>query len=179
MNIINSLFSLKLISKLLLKFAVILYCLYYTYGSVIFLTGLFFGTLLFYLYNKKNRLDIFYINLNLFNKYLVYLFLFIIILYFINYYLYPINDLFLNTIYLDGNDSNNSKEFTINNVRFDISKIIQDGFATIGGAAVFKAGIDASASIFKTSALPPTIKLAFVGLGGAGSFFIFKGSQAI
>ena len=113
------LFSLNFLSNILLKFSIILYFSYYSYGKVIFFFGLIFGTLLFYLYNKKNRLDIFYSNLNLFNKYLVYLFLFIIILYFIDYCLYPITDLFLNTIYLDGNDSNSPKEFTIKDVRLD------------------------------------------------------------
>ena len=176
MNSIIFLFSLNLLNNMLLKLSVIIYFTNYSYGPVIFLSGLFFGIPLYYLYNKKNRLNIFYININLFNKYFVYLFLFIIMLYFIDYYLYPINDIFLNRIYLDGNDP---KEFTVNNIKFDISKIIKDGFATIGGAAVFKAGIDASAGVLKTTALPPTLKLAFIGVGGAGSYFIFRGSQSV
>ena len=91
----------------------------------------------------------------------------------INYFYYIKNAIF-KTILLD------DKTFTISDLKLSM-KDVWDGVNYIGGAAVFSKGIQAGTSILKSSTIsaPPSVKLGFVIVGGATSFFTFKISNKI
>jgi hypothetical protein len=157
----------------------ILILMFYLNNSDVYLLlflGLLIGSVL-YLYCKYvNTLEYLFTMIKRFDKYLIYLCVTLFMIYIlsrytgINYF-YHIKNLSLNTILLDDH------LFTFSDIQVSMKDVL-GGLEVIGGAAVLSAGIKASASILKTTAMsgPPTVKLGFVLAGGASSYFTFKTS---
>nr|UEX92998.1 hypothetical protein [Paramarasmius palmivorus] len=173
MKKINFLF--RLFYKIIINFCFLTYIINYNYAHITFLLGSLFGIFLYFIYYYIKRLDFLYITLKSINKFLFFLFLVILLYYYIEFYVYTISDLFSNTIYIDDN-----KTLKLSDIRIDMDKA-WDGITFLGGASVFSAGIKASASVFKSSAvsLPPTFKMAFILAGGGASYFTFEDSRSI
>lgn len=97
-------------------------------------------------------------------------FLFLVFYFFIDCYICNVSSFF--AIYLD------DKNITVDNITFDMNRV-WEAVSFLGGVAVFKSGIQASSSVLAKSALPSSVKMAFILSGGAASYFTFETSRRI